>query len=246
MPRVESLPDEELVILNELLPWAAYVVDGRGRRFGAAYSATKRAEAQLVPDPRIVELDRRLPLRDLRVLEVGCFEGIHTSALCGLASSVIAVDSRVENVVKTIVRCSLLGRHPDVWRVDLEEPRNEALDLSCDVMHHVGVLYHLTDPVRHLNEYAPLVRKAIMLDTHVAPDHGRLSTYSSCGEQWSYRRYEEAGRAAPFAGMRDHAKWLRERDLVRLLVSLGFEHTDVAERRSERNGARVLIFAERA
>jgi tRNA (mo5U34)-methyltransferase len=45
--------------------------------------------------------------------------------------------------------------------------------------------------------------------------------------------------------MADHAKWLREEDLVGLLHQEGFHNIDVAERRQERNGPRVLIFASR-
>jgi tRNA (mo5U34)-methyltransferase len=45
--------------------------------------------------------------------------------------------------------------------------------------------------------------------------------------------------------MRDHSKWLREEDIVRLLNSCGFERVEVVERREERNGPRVLIHAFR-
>ena len=36
--------------------------------------------------------------------EVGCFEGIHTIALCQLGAEVVAVDARIENTVKRIAR----------------------------------------------------------------------------------------------------------------------------------------------
>ena len=61
-----------------------------------------------------------------------------------------------------------------------------------------------------------------------------------------YQKYQEGGREEPFAGMADHAKWLYEADLVRILQDAGFAAVDVAERRSERNGPRVLIYASRA
>ncbi len=243
---IDALPDSELDRLNGLLPWAAFTVDGRGRRFGNAYSSTKRTVPQEIPDKRIVELDQRVGLAGCRVLEVGCFEGIHTAALCSLGADVTAIDSRIENVVKTVVRCALLGYHPSVLRLDLEEPLPSHVDLACDVLHHVGVLYHLTDPVGHLVSISALTQVGLMLDTHVAPeDDGGSERYSSHGEEYRYHRFSEAGRKAPFAGMQDHAKWLHEADIVDLLRSCGFADVDVAERRSERNGPRVLIYAQR-
>lgn len=246
VPNLEIISDEELAILNKLLPWASFVVDAKGRRFGAPFSFTKRSTPEVLPDPRIVELDRRMPLNGLKVVEVGCFESSHTSALCGFGANVVAIDARVENVVKTIVRCAFLEYHPNVLTLDLEEPLPSDLDLRCDVMHHVGVLYHLVDPVDHLYTICPFVERLLMLDTHVARENPEaLQSYDSHGRPWPYFRFSERGRAVPFAGTRAHAKWLREPDLVGLLEDLGFGDIDVVERRDERNGLRVLIYAER-
>jgi SAM-dependent methyltransferase len=243
IPQIDRLPDAELQMLNAVLPWAAFVVDQHGRRFGRPYSANKRAEPQIIPDPRIIELDRRFPLRDLHVLELGCFEGIHTCALAALAKKVTAVDARIENVVKTIVRCAMFGYKPDTFYLDLEQELPADMDLSCDILHHVGVLYHLTDPVAHLSQMSPKVTTALMLDTHVAPEDAELKQYERDGTRFSYMEYREMGRAAPFAGMRDHAKWLREQDLLKALEMGGFTRIEVAQRRQERNGPRVLSFA---
>jgi 2-polyprenyl-3-methyl-5-hydroxy-6-metoxy-1,4-benzoquinol methylase len=243
---VELLPDDELRLLNRLLPWAAFVVDQRGRRFGDAWSASKRNDPQKIPDPRIVELDRRFPLRDRAVLEIGCFEGIHTVALAQRAARLVAVDSRIENVVKTIVRCAMFGVHPLVLRWDVEGPAPPPLlGASWDVVHHVGVLYHLTDPVDHLRRISPLVKDAIMLDTHIAPDGEAKWEYQSGGRRHRHYRYREGGRAEPFAGMADHAKWLILDDLKELLSDCGFRNIDVASLNMERNGPRALIYANR-
>lgn len=245
IPGIDHLPDDELERLNQLLPWAAFVLDGNGRRFGAAYSPEKRNVAQEMPDPRIVDLDRRVPLADLTVLEMGCFEGIHTTALAQRAKRVLACDSRIENVVKTIVRCAMYGFCPQVFRWDAEEAPPPGIDLGCDVLHHVGLLYHLTDPVGHLSMLLPHVRKAVMLDTQIAPEDGEASEYDSQGRSYRYVRYREAGRAAPFAGMRDHAKWLFKDDVVAVLREAGFGQVEIASLRQERNGPRLLLYATR-
>jgi SAM-dependent methyltransferase len=242
---LSRMSDQDLTLLNELLPWASYLLDDKGREFGRAYSNSKRTQPQIIPDHRIVELDSRLPLRDLTVLELGCFEGHHTCALVERAKRVIAIDSRIENVVKTLVRCAMFGYRPEVELINLEEALPPSIDLKCDVLHHVGVLYHLTDPVSHLVELCAQTRQMIMLDTHVARPDDKLVSYQSCGKTYQYLSYSEPGRDAPFAGMNDHAKWLLETDLVNLLKQCGFEDVDVVERRDERNGLRILLYAKR-
>ena len=244
IPLVDLLPDEEFARLNAMLPWAAFVVDSHGRRFGRPYSDNKTTVAARIPDKRIVELDRRFPLASRRILELGCFEGIHTVALARAAASVVAVDGRIENVVKTAVRCAAFGCFPTVLWWDAEEPP-PSVSLEADVAHHVGVLYHLTDPVTHMIELSPLVREAILLDTHIADEGASLEVYELHGARWWYREFRESGRENPFAGLMDHAKWLSLEDLVRLLHECGFEHVDVARDKVERNGRRVTIYAHR-
>jgi tRNA (mo5U34)-methyltransferase len=245
IPGVDALPDEELQRLNSLLPWAAYVLDARGRRFGQAYSPTKRNAPQTFPDRRIVELDRRAPLSERTVLEIGCFEGIHTAALAMRARHVKACDGRIENVVKTIVRCAMFGVAPSVFRWDMEEPPPAGIDLASDVLHHVGVLYHLTDPVGHLAGLLPHVKDAVLLDTQVAAPEAARETYEAGGRRVRYAHFSEAGREPPFAGLRGHAKWLVADDLVALVRELGFAHTDVTRLKQERNGWRLTLYARR-
>jgi SAM-dependent methyltransferase len=243
---IDSLLDSDIEAINQLLPWAAFTLDRRGRRLGHAHSMSKRAEPQKIPDPRIVELDRRFRLRGQKVLELGCFEGIHSAGLALMGADVLAVDSRIENVAKTAVRCGLMQLPVKVlcWNVESEVPAGAEVD--CDVLHHVGVLYHLENPVEHMAALLPKVRRAVMLDTHVAPEGAGLVQYSVGGRQYQVYEYAEGGRQDPFSGMYSKARWLREADLCALLSSLGFSKIDVAERRAERNGPRVLIFAERA
>lgn len=240
-PEVNRLSDEELQRLNELLPWSSWVVDKHGRRFGNRYTAHKRNEPETILDPRILELHKRFDLSDKHVLELGCFEGNHTVALASLAQRVTAIDSRIEHVVKTLVRCTMAGLHPGVHCWDAEQEIPESLDLSCDVLHHVGVLYHLEYPVEHLRRLAPLVRHGIMLDTHVAPEGVEIKRDAGV----RYWHFDDHSRDNPFAGMYGHAKWIVLDDLVGLLKDLGFRNVDVAQERAERSGPRVLIYANR-
>jgi SAM-dependent methyltransferase len=244
IPGVDILSDAELEELNGLLPWNAFVADSSGRRFGLATSATKRNKPGVVPDRRILELHRRFGLADKVILEIGCFEGIHTVALARLARKVIACDGRISNVAKTAVRCAMYQVSPTLftWDVEKELPKGQSID--CDVLHHVGVLYHLVDPVTHLESLLPHVSRSLLLDTHYAAEAEAIQTFSAAGREFRFRPYREGGLSDPFSGMYRFARWLLLPDLMDILRSHGFAKLEAVERQ-ERNGLRVAIYAER-
>lgn len=238
---IEGLEDEDLVKLNRLLSWHTFVLDSKGRRFGDIAWAGKRDTAQVIPDPRISLLDEIFDLNHKHVLEIGCFEGIHTIALAQRAQRVTALDARIENVVKTIVRLGLFGEHAQVLPWNVEERSIQSFE-EVDVVHHVGVLYHLTDPVAQISDVAKTARLGIMLDTHYCLPSEVDDVYTSAGESFSFKRYEEGRRRGVFSGMSSFARWLLLDDIERLVTGAGFK---IVEKRTrlERNGPRVLLIA---
>ena len=187
-------------------------------------------------------MDERLGLSGRSVLEVGCFEGVHTIALCEHGATVVALDSRVENVAKTAVRAGLYGWAPSMVVRDLDRPGALA-GLDADLAHHVGVLYHLDDPVGHLLELGRHVTHGVMLDTHIASQ--QEASYAADGDEWEYAPYAEGPRSDAFSGMRPTAKWLTLPSLQRALDKAGFSVVEILEQRDERNGPRVLLLATR-
>jgi 2-polyprenyl-3-methyl-5-hydroxy-6-metoxy-1,4-benzoquinol methylase len=242
---VDELSGDDLKRLNELLPWRAFIVDAHGRGFGGTAWRGKRDTPAVIPDPRIERFHERFDLSDKHVLEIGCFEGIHTIALCRLAAQVTAVDARVENVVKTIVRCAFFDERPRVFTYDVEHGHGADQSVHADLCHHVGVLYHLDDPVRHLRRLGEWITQGVMLDTHYAREEDATESYDVDGETFRYKRYRELGRGDVFSGLRPNSKWLLLNDITAILRIAGFNTLDVVERREERNGPRVLLFAER-
>jgi tRNA (mo5U34)-methyltransferase len=240
---VDPLSDEDLTALNRQFRWHAFTVDRHGRRFGGVAWRGKRDRPQPVPDPRIVLMNEHFDLAGKHVLEFGCFEGIHTVGLCQFAARVTAVDGRIENVMKTIVRAAMYGYCPTVFKLDVEAAEDPP---PADVLHHVGVLYHLADPVGHLLRLGRFIGTGVMLDTHYARDEEALSEYAAGGSTFRYKEYRELGRADVFSGMSEHSKWLRMDDIIGLLRDTGFSDVSVIERREERNGPRALLIARRA
>jgi 2-polyprenyl-3-methyl-5-hydroxy-6-metoxy-1,4-benzoquinol methylase len=242
---VDRLSDADVKRLNGLLPWRCFTVDTHGRAVGGVAWRGKRSAPQSIPDPRIARFHERFDLAGQHVLEIGCFEGVHTIALCRLASRVTAVDARLENVVKTVVRCALYDVWPRVFVFDVEGSDDDDL-VHADLCHHVGVLYHLSDPISHLRSLGTWISRGLMLDTHYARPAEANEEYEVGGEAFRYRRYAEHGRGDVFSGMQSHSKWLLLDDIERVLSDAGFDIVEIAETREERNGPRVLLFGERS
>ena len=244
---VEQLDDDELALVNDLLPWRCFTVDSRGRRLGDRAWTGKRDAPQVVPDWRVAVADERFGgLADKSILEVGCFEGVHTIALCRAAREVTAIDAHLVNVVKTVVRCNLYGHRPTVYPANVEAWPDDP-GLAFDVVFHVGVLYHLHDPVAHVARLGRVARVGLLLDTHVATDAQATETMSVDGRDIPYHRYaERVGSDSVFAGMDPESRWLRLEDLMSLLEEAGFATVDVVDRREERNGHRVTLVATKS
>jgi hypothetical protein len=242
---VDPLPDDDLSRLNELLPWKAFTVDCHGRRFGGVAWRGKRDQPAPVPDRRILILNQQFMLADKHVLEFGCFEGIHTVGLMPFVSRLTAVDGRIENVAKTIVRTAMYGYYPTVLVHDVDGPSTHDDQLNADVLHHVGVLYHLKDPVRHLLELGRYIRVGVMLDTHYALEQEARQTYQVDGREYRYKPFREQGREDVFSGLGDSSKWLPLELIKELLQTSGFGAVEMVEDRQERNGPRALLIARR-
>lgn len=228
-----------------MFPWKCFTLDTLGRRLGDKAWDGKRDTPQVIPDRRIDLLNQRYALEGKSLLEVGCFEGIHTLGLASYGANVLAVDSRIENVAKTIIRAWMHGFLVHSFKCNVEDPSDWSLIPEVDIVHHVGVLYHLKDPVGHLHDLCSKVRDVVMLDTHISTESDATKTYLSRGNVYSYKHYNEGGRDDAFSGMYDHAKWLTLETISNIFLSCGFSKVDVEEMRNERNGPRVLLFASK-
>jgi hypothetical protein len=246
IPGLRYLTKAQIKELNELLPWSCFTVDKQGNTFGSRASHVKRETPQTIPDKRILQLNDLINLKNKTVTEFGCFEGIHTIALSDLAKHVKAIDSRVLNVAKTMVRLGFYKKTAEVFLYDLENlgPEN-CSDLECDVLFHVGVFYHLSDPVKHLKTLPLFTKQAILLDTHYAKPESVNKSYSVDGQSYKYFKYAEHGYTEVFSGMKDHSKWLTLDAITDLLNAGGFNKITILSDKLQRNGPRVCLLAAR-
>lgn len=253
--RDQTIDAQSLARLNVMLPWASFnTLDEEGRVLGAQWSAGKRAGAQPIPDTTVERLNARLPLAGMSILEVGCFEGHHTASLARYSPDLWAFDARIENVVKTLVKLWVLGleRSVRLERVDIETgPVSEQLarrgrSEKFDLVHHRGVLYHLSRPVEHLMDISSLCEKHLYLHTQLAGSEQVNGKYASpLGEFEACLRREPSRSHSPFAGVAEHAIRLTRECLVTVLGKLGFPHVTLLREVQERHGPRIELIASR-
>lgn len=240
---LEKFSESDISYLNAILPWSSYLVDNRGRVFGNMYNSQKRSTPERLNDPRIDRLAGFVDQPEQKtVIEYGCFEGNHSAQLCQKFGSVLAIDGRIENCVKTLLRCWMLGLKPDVNCVNLEDATHLN---SSDVCCHIGVLYHLSNAVPHLWQVLGCTRDVLLLDTQVATEQQINHELEFRGNSLKVYRYIEKDIAfAPFAGMKSHAIWLAPSTIVQIAEQAGFELLEqkVVE---QRNGDRGRFYFKR-
>lgn len=178
----------------------------------------------------------------LVILEVGCGDGRHTKELATFAREVYAIDGRIENLqLAQEAVCSaehVLFQLGDV--TEHEFPK-------VDVVHHIGVLYHLPDPVEQLHKASDAAARALLLDTHytqhacMGGSHGPHGPYISRGREWGYTPRTETP-SKPREGLTTLSRWLLLSDITRILGER-WRRVEIIDDRIERNGPRVTILA---
>lgn len=236
-----SVSDKVLAEINDLLDWRAGAVMPDGRLLGKMF-AHKRSSPQPIPDKRITLLNERLPLKGRKVLEVGCFEGIHTLGLMHYDADVTGIDVRPINVIKTLTRVSMHGKSVKAFVHDASEISRTFGQF--EIVFHFGVLYHMMNPVEHLNALGGIT-DALYLDTHIAGEKVIRGQYLVDGENFDFDLRGEAGWADPFSGTAPKSRQLTLESLQRALLRAGFANCEVLQERAERNGPRVLILAQK-
>jgi tRNA (mo5U34)-methyltransferase len=234
------LTDAQLREFSEAHAWSTARPIPDGRMLGAGKSSPARS------DLRVEAVRERLG-EGLRVLEVGACEAQHTVLLAPFCKEVVALEVRPRNVVGALIRQFVSG---------VRNVRNIVMDVRdlspemgpFDLVFHVGVLYHLANPVEHLFEVERLGAGALLLDTHYATDAlGKFpdSSIEHRGVTYRTKLYREQGWSDPFSGVDSSSAWLYRDDLLRLVNGIGFARIEILRDEIEPNGPRIGLLARR-
>ena len=252
--RFATFDGQSLERLNAMLPWCSFGSVGDGAFLGTAWSQGKRNEAEPFPDLRVEVLHRRIDLTGMSALELGCFEGHHSLSLAEHCPVVWGIDGRIENVIKTLVRIWMAGAEDRV-KVNLIDLEHGTLkqqlsslgrDQPFDLVHHRGVLYHLSDPIGNLIQCRDVCAKHLYLHTQIADERQVDTQLTHGGRQYAAHAYTEPlHRNSPFAGLTPVAHWLTQASLTQVLMDIGFPNVEVIKLVEERNGWRIELIATR-
>jgi len=152
-----------------------------------------------------------------RILELGSLESGHTVSLSRWCDEVVAVEGRPDNLARAGLVLDLFDvRNARLVLGDLERMRLADFG-HFDLVVCIGVLYHLPDPLRLLDEMRA-VSPRLFLWTH----------YAAPGASGDYR---EHGMADPLSGLSPTSTWLSEGQLMEELGAR-YEQVDVLDRGS--------------
>jgi len=236
-----NFTDAQLNELQRLLSWndGSRLPDGRilgrGRKGGPVHTM----------DQRIRILIERLQPTQKHILELGSCEGVHTVQLAAHCRRIVGVEARPSNVLCSLVRLWAHG----VTNATVVLRRVEELDEQFgrfDILCHIGVLYHLQNPVEHLFKIRRLA-DTLFLDTHYWRDApGRRADVSYGGKRYAASLYRERrNRMDAFAGMDRDARWLERGALLSVLSDAGYTSIEIVDDRLECYGPRITIIATR-
>ena len=148
---------------------------GKGRELGT--SGTQVGEANAFKVRRILQITEDLtsqPISGLRVLDLGCGEGVYAIEVGLYGADVVAVDARTERM-DAGVQCALRHGLSNVSfrQADVRDVSADNLG-HFDVVYCLGLLYHLDVPdvFKVLEELFRLCGRLLIIDTWVcrSPD----------------------------------------------------------------------------
>jgi SAM-dependent methyltransferase len=109
-------------------------------------------------------------LRGKRVLDIACNSGFWSIQCALLGAEVVGFDGRPELIEQADLVKSIVGVDSVEFRVlDFWDMSPQALGGTFDIVLNLGILYHLTEPLKALQLTKSMARQYILLDTEVYP-----------------------------------------------------------------------------
>jgi tRNA (mo5U34)-methyltransferase len=240
---MRDLTDRQLADFSEAVSWdmAEKLPDGR------VLGKVGHAGATIGElDFRLAEVDRRLGLAGKTVLELGSHEGQFTIQLAQRCKQVTAVEVRPKNVVCALIRAFV--HDLDNIKIHLKDVRE--IDASFgrfDILAHLGVLYHLSNPVEHLFQIKDLSDNLLLCTHHGSPAlRFQREDIEYAGKTYRAYRYKEFGWQDGWSGMEAWSRWLEKDDLLALLAEIGYQSVEVLREWQPSGYPRITLLAQRS
>ena len=208
------------------------------------------------PDKRPVEFLRHFDrVRDkawdqCSFLDLGCSEGTTTLGLAQMGSTAYGVEGRADGIDRAHVLKEIVGFTNVEYSVD--NVVNDSAFREVDGIFNAGILYHLEDPVRMMEQCARNARSFVYVDTGHAPkddaerrnskfqpnfrdefiiDYQGLKLRAvNFAEPEDTRETQGEVRRGPRSGIgNSNSVWLAHESLIELMAKLGFPYHETVK-----------------
>jgi SAM-dependent methyltransferase len=236
------------------------VPDAWASKFPAPLDGLSAGAARLFDDSRMEWAFERLGgMTGKTVLELGPLEGGHSyMAQQAGAASVTAVETNTKAFLKCLVVKELLSLDRCHFLCgDVIEYLN-AVDEQFDVCVACGILYHMAEPVRLLEQISRHATELIVwtqVYTDAALENKPLAKRLGPPEEVDYPGFRHRVYRHNYGldlrltgycgGTRPYSNWLPREELLRALTHFGWEDVEIAFEEEGQNGPALALVARR-
>ncbi len=227
---IDLIQERKREIVERFGQWTAHNIQLQGD----IYTIDKRVVGDEFQLRRVVQIASdvaREPLKNLRVLDLGCLEGLYAIEFARRGAKVVGIEGREANIEKARFSKEVLSLE------NLELIQDDVCNLSnekhghFDVVLCLGILYHLDVPdvFYFLKNIAEVCQRFTIIDTHVSRVGEEFHIHN--GTKYFGMRVEEHSpnstseeRARSLWASLDNAKsfWFTRPSLYNLLAHVGF------------------------
>jgi hypothetical protein len=227
--------------------------------WSSAVPGFETGTVQLFDDLRIKWLETQLgSFENKRILELGPLEGGHTCMMERAGAKVLAIEANQRGFLKCLVVKNALNLKSDFLFGDFRPYLEKAESNSFDFVLAIGVLYHMTEPLKLLYDIARVTDTfgvwthyfdpAIIRDKVRFDFKPQLQTVAGRSVEVFRQHYLTGIIAIPgfCGGTAPNSFWLTKHGLLEYVESLGFEVTVGRDEPNHPNGPSILFLAKRS
>lgn len=220
-----NLTDIQLEEINECFQWTIKQKLPNGQFLGNG----KKLKIKLNKDLQLF-FNTFKNLKKAKILEVGCAGGFNTIKLAQLCKLVIGLDVRPKNLISTMINAWVHNlKNIEYILYDLNKENLNFNLPNFNIIYHTGVLYHLSDPIKHLKQLRKF-NVPIFLSTRCYKEKHNIKNFVGLANQQNYNYklyrvnettnyYENAT-----SGINSYSIYLHHKEIPIILNDIGFKN----------------------
>ena len=192
-------------------------------------------------------------LDGMDILELGPLEAGHTYSLEQLGANVTAVEANCEAYLKCLLVKELLELKRVKFLLGDFSGFLQETDRTFDIIFASGVLYHMSEPLKLIEQIGRRTKKCFVWSHYFDPDYypGAQRTPRSvefAGRQFTHHElpYPDMESGKFWGGNKPVASWLGREDMLGAFKAAGFDQVEVIqEQLTHPHGASMMLVAKR-